>query len=83
MPMIKYPGTDTSEPKLTAIAEERAARSFIDSYEATEEEAIGLVLASHFSWDGSAIMRAFASALEDANFHPEAAKVQEWLEGSS
>lgn len=67
-------------PELTKLAEQRAHTSFVQGYKSTEEECIGLILATHFSWDGTAIMRAFASALEDANFHTEAAKVQEWLE---
>ncbi len=81
MDMKEYDGGTNKE--LTEVARQRCLGAFVDSYEPTEEEGLGLAIASHFSWDGTAILRAFFAALEDANFHPEAAKVQEWLEGSS
>ena len=67
-------------PELTKLAEQRAHASFVQGYKSTEEEALGLVIATHFGWDGAAIMRVFAAALEDANFHTEAAHVNDaWL----
>lgn len=53
--------------------------AFIESYakSATDEETVGLLLATLFEWDGLAILYATRSALEDANFHAEAAKVEE------
>jgi hypothetical protein len=51
--------------------------SFVDGYEATDEEAMGLLLASLFEWDGKAIMKSCAWALEDANFHTECEKIME------
>ncbi len=76
-PMARYGGTNAA---LTELADAKAKTTFVDTYEASEEEALGLVIAHHFEWDGCAIMRVFQAALEDANFHTEAAVVQEWLD---
>lgn len=49
--------------------------SFVEGYQAADEEAMGLIL-SHFTrWDGLAILRAAQYGLEDANFHTESAIV--------
>ena len=49
--------------------------SFVRGYKATDAEALGLLIARFFKWDGLAILRAAQYALEDANFHAESAKV--------
>lgn len=36
-----------------------------------DADALGIMVSSYLHWDGFAIIRAFASALEDANFHDE------------
>lgn len=70
---------------LTQIAEAQAQKSFIKSYLETQtkerlnEEAMGLAISHWTKWDGYKIMRVFASALEDANFHTEAAVVLGWI----
>ncbi len=52
--------------------------SFTPEYQekATVEECIGKAISKYFEWD-SRIFDAFASALEDANFHTEASTVKE------
>jgi hypothetical protein len=49
--------------------------AFVRGYEATDAEAVGLLVARLFEWDGIAVMRAAQFSLEDANFHDEAVKV--------
>lgn len=39
----------------------------------------GRKIAAKLDWDGARIMRTFASALEDANFHAECSIVLGWL----
>lgn len=51
--------------------------SFIKGYTATDAEALGILIARFFQWDGLAILRAAQYALEDANFHGESAKVSD------
>ena len=54
-------------------------RMFVAEYRATatDDEAIGIAVSQFLEWDGSAIIRAFHNALEDANFHTEAGEIQE------
>lgn len=51
--------------------------SFVKDYKATDPEALGLLIARFFHWDGLSILRAAQYALEDANFHGESAKVSD------
>jgi len=51
--------------------------SFVEGYQASDEEAMGILLSRFFKWDGVAIMKAAAAGLEDANFHTECALVLE------
>lgn len=63
---------------LDAIKQE----SFVEGYraKATDAEAMGLLISKYFEWNGLEILAASADALEDANFHTEAAAVREMLE---
>jgi hypothetical protein len=45
-----------------------------------DEVALGILIARHFKWDGDAILRVAVAALEDANFHTEAERVDEMRE---
>lgn len=60
------------------IVDEIRSESFVAEYQskATPEECIGLAVAHYFDWD-SRIFYVLAEALEDANFHTEAAEVME------
>lgn len=66
---------DTIMPVLSALVERVKLSSFVPGYKATDQEAVGLLVARVFKWDGCAILDAAALALEDANFHKEAAAV--------
>lgn len=63
------------DEKIKEILEEIKRESFVAGYNATDEEAMGLLLSRFFEWDGFAIMDAAAYALEDANFHTEAGEL--------
>src|SRR5262249_8246179 len=43
-------------------------------------EALGLMMARAFGFDGVSILLAVRSALEDANWHTEAAQVEKWID---
>lgn len=66
----------TVEAELAKIKQ----HSFVDGYQASDEEAMGILLSRFFKWDGVAIMQAAAAGLEDANFHTEAAMVARMAE---
>ena len=54
---------------LRLVIDDVKINSFTDGYWATDEEALGLIIARVFDWDGVAIVKALGYALEDANFH--------------
>ena len=56
------------------------ATSFVDDYNATDEEAMALIISKYFGWDGLAIGETLAAALEDANFHDMSSKVNDLLD---
>ncbi len=66
---------------LTAATEE-GRKAFMKECQAeqTAEDCLGIALAHHFKWDGTSILEVAASALEDANFHAEAAAINKMLE---
>jgi hypothetical protein len=47
--------------------------------EMTEEELLGLMLATHFRWDGVKVLKTAAAALEDANYHGECEQVRKMI----
>ena len=76
---------NTSEV-LKQIAEHSAESCFTDSYKKPENLAermnsgLGIAIAAYCEWCGLEIMEIFEAALEDANFHTEAAQVSEMIE---
>ena len=46
------------------------------------DEGLGIAISHYCKWDGSKILRIFAAALEDANYHTEAEIIDSWLEKS-
>ncbi len=61
---------------VSAILEGIKKGSFTDQYQASDEEAMGLLISKYFHWDGLSILKAFYEALEDANFHTENEVIQ-------
>ena len=64
---------------LRAELDQIKAKSFVKTYKATDEEAIGLLLSRFFKWDGACIMKAASYALEDSNFHTESDAIDEMV----
>lgn len=73
---------DSIRLHLESIADRQIKKSFLPEYraKATVAEGLGIAIANLFEWDGLRIMETMFSALEDANFHTEAAIVAGWLE---
>lgn len=66
--------------KVRPVIEEIKRTHFVEGYQATDEEAMGLLISKYFEWDGLAILKSTYSALEDANFHTENETIQELIE---
>lgn len=72
--------------ELKALALRNAKQSFTpEAYARMDEDeraerGLACAIAGCFRWDGLAIMRVFHEALEDANFHEEAAQVEKMIE---
>lgn len=64
--------SDTNLVLKSLVARAKRDR-FTPGYKATDAEALGLLVAGYFQWDGVAILRTASRALEDANFHKESA----------
>ena len=63
------------------IVDQIKKTSFNDDYQATTEEAMGLLISKFLEWDGLSILRAAAYALEDANYHGESGRVEAMANG--
>lgn len=72
--------TQTIQIFTKKILENIKKDSFVGGYEATDEEAMGMLISKYFEWDGLSIMEAAGNALEDANFHTEAAVIRDLLD---
>lgn len=59
------------------LLEEIKRDCFSPDYEASDTEAMGLLLSHVFDYDGADILRVAEAALEDSNFHAEAAALGE------
>ena len=57
-------------------AEYKTPENFVERY----HHGLGCAIATHCGWDGIAVMKIFAAALEDANWHSECAEVNKWID---
>lgn len=70
---------------INALAKERASEAFTEEFQSTASEealiegGLAMSISKWSDYDGCKIMRVFADALEDANFHSEAKTVREWV----
>ena len=76
-----------AEQTINAVAIESVKHfttEFVNSTpaETVQEEGLGIDLSHCAQWDGIKIMRVFRSALEDANYHAEAAQVEEMIKAA-
>jgi len=62
---------------LNPLIEAMKKSAFTDDYKATTEEALGIILAKFYEWNGNKILKASANALEDANYHTESSIVSD------
>lgn len=68
----------TVEDRLDALISELEGHIF--NIKVSKEEVLGVILAKYCRWDGPRILDIAIHALDDANFHTEAAKAQEIAE---
>ena len=75
---------DKVNPILDALIPDTFTPEYIAS--ASREElrvkAMGILVSKWTQWDGFTAMDIAAEALEDANYHPEAAKIREMLKAA-
>ena len=70
---------------LTKIAKYQSVRVFDADFQndenrkQRENDGLGCAIAHYTEWDGLQIMKIFAAALEDSNFHGECANVRGWI----
>jgi hypothetical protein len=72
-----YRGDPVVNDALDAQIQKQKQESFNDPSSASDEEALGILITHHFSWNGDAILQVAGAELEDANFHTEAERVDE------
>ena len=54
---------------LDVLVHEQKQASFTHPDQASDEAALGILIARYFDWDGDAIFKAAQAAFEDSNFH--------------
>jgi len=70
---------------LEKIAKYQSSAVFDEGFKSAEnlqqrkDDGLGCAIAHYSGWNGLQIMKIFAAALEDANFHGECEKVREWI----
>jgi len=62
--------------KIKEVIANEKEKAFVASYEASDAEAMGLVIAKGLEWDGKQIIEACCYALEDANYHIEMREIR-------
>lgn len=65
--------------KVRPIVDQIKKDYFNADYQASDEEAAGILLSQFFSWDGISVLTAASHGLEDANFHTLSAKVDQLI----
>ena len=70
-----------SVPKaqVQALIAAKRATAFPDPSQASDAEALGLLVAEWADWDGATIIEALSAALEDANYHTLAGAIEDLL----
>lgn len=64
---------------LKQLIEHKKKTSFVDGYDASDAEALGLLISQYFNYDGEEIFNTLYNAMEDANFHEfNAIMKREW-----
>ena len=67
---------------LKQLIQDKKDTAFVDGYKASDAEALGLLIAQHFEWDGEQIFQTMFCAMEDSNFHEFNIKMKDvWVKG--
>ena len=66
--------------ELKVLIDKQKKETFTNPDQHEDSDALGVLIAHHFEWDGMAILQTFYSALEDANFHTECEEVQRMID---
>jgi len=68
--------------ELRKLIDEKRNSAYTPEYrdKTPDSKVLGMILSSALEWDGIAILEAAGEALEDANFHDEAAAVRGMIE---
>ena len=61
---------------LKQLIQDKKNTAFVDGYKASDDEALGLLIAQYCEHDGEQIFRTMFYAMEDANFHDFNAKMK-------
>ncbi len=70
----------TIEGMLQLLVMEQKKRSFNKPEKATDEDALGIMVANYCEWDGNKLKKVIYAMLEDANFHTLNAQFKELCE---
>lgn len=70
---------DTERQTIKTLLQKIKIASFSVGEAASDEDAMGLLISSYFSYKGSSILSVAANALEDSNFHGECKIVRDLL----
>ena len=54
---------------LKLLIKEKKTTAFVEGYDASDAETLGLLIARHFKWDGERIYQTMFNAFQDANYH--------------
>ena len=67
--MEKVITTIDIQKQLDPLMKEIKATCFVNGYNPTNEEVMGIIVSKFFKWDGLAIAETAGYSLEDSNFH--------------
>ena len=65
------------EDKLKKLIEEQKEKSFTDPSQASDCDALGIMISQYLKWDGNEIFKTCYNAFEDANYHSLNEKFEE------
>jgi len=71
--------TDNNRCELGDAIKRAIRERYSDDQHVSEEQVLSDLMAAHFRWNGQAILKTAALALEDANFHDECELVMQML----
>ena len=67
----------TIQDKLKKLIEEQKQKSFVNPTQASDCNALGIMISQYLKWDGNEIFKTCYNAFEDANYHSLNEKFEE------